>query len=504
LVNQPEKRDDHLADAPGPFVSDKTKEQITKFVTIIHRHLGLIKKDTAGQILYYFLQDTGLLQRLASYKSTKEEKIAGNIAKIFNKLKTFEANKEDASVFAVVDWIDLSMNLGESPLAADTDWTENDAVNILTIHSSKGLEFPVVFLVNLVSNRFPSIERRDQIPIPDALVKEFLPQGDAHIQEERRLFYVGMTRARDLLYLTAAKFYGEGKRERKLSPFIVEALGEENVVKEIRSVQKTAKQLSFLEWEKAPELPTQQINQPITFLSYSQIDSFLTCPLQYKYRYIVKIPVPPSAALVFGDTIHKTLKAFYERNRAGEVRTKDVLFDLYEKHWKSVVIPDKYHRDRLKLHGHDLLNEFFDTAYSPDQIPEKLEETFKIRITPMLTLGGKIDRADRRADGTLEIIDYKTGQAPKSRNVGDDLQLTVYALAATQGSERQKPDNVIVSFYFLEGQQKFSATRTQEQLTQAKEKIADIAQNITTSDFRPTPGKHCDFCEFRLICEAWQ
>ena len=104
--------------------------------------------------------------------------------------------------------------MGESPRAADTDWTEVNAVNILTAHSSKGLEFPVVFLVNLVAQRFPTTERREQIPIPDALIKEVLPIGDYHLEEERRLFYVGMTRAKDLLYFTAADYYGEGKREK--------------------------------------------------------------------------------------------------------------------------------------------------------------------------------------------------------------------------------------------------------------------------------------------------
>ena len=118
------------------------------------------------------------------------------------------------------------MELGESPLATNEDWTEINAVNILTVHSAKGLEFPIVFLVNLVAQRFPSMERREQIPIPDALIKEVLPVGDFHQQEERRLFYVGMTRAKEKLFLTAADYYGEGKREKKLSPFVYEALGD--------------------------------------------------------------------------------------------------------------------------------------------------------------------------------------------------------------------------------------------------------------------------------------
>ncbi len=467
-------------------------ENVKKLVTMIHKHLGLIKKETAGQILYYFLEGTGLLKKLATVKSSKDEKIAENIAKFFNKLKTYEVEHEDASVFTVIDWIDLSMTLGESPLAADIDWSENNAVNILTVHSAKGLEFNVVFLVNLVNARFPTTERREQIPIPDALVKELLPTGDYHEEEERRLFYVGMTRARDELYFTGAKYYGDAKREKKLSPFIFEAIGK----KELQSVSQDSKQLPLLHWEKTEEPEAKPVRQPVTYLSYSQLDTFMTCPLQYRYRYMLKIPVPPSAALSFGDTMHKTIRAFYELVKSGAHPTKQDLLRFLDDHWSHLGYGDKKYEEKMKRHGRDLLAGFYAKGFDPQVIPTGLEEPFKIKITPTLTLGGKIDRIDKLKDGTMEIIDYKTGTAPKTRDPRKDLQLTVYAMAAHE-------ENVIVSFYFFEDQTKVSGTRTKEQLVAAREEIAKRAEEISRSDFRATPGKFCDFCEFRMICEAW-
>jgi DNA helicase-2/ATP-dependent DNA helicase PcrA len=411
---------------------------------------------------------------------------------------------DDASVFAVVDWIDLSMNLGESPVATDTDWTENNAVNIMTIHSAKGLEFPVVFLVNLVSQRFPTMERREQIPIPDGLIKEILPGGDFHEQEERRLFYVGMTRSRDELYFTAAQYYGEGKREKKLSAFIIDAIGEQSVMPQVAVVEQT-KQLSFLDWKKEDPKEEKKSQQTISYLSYSQLSTFETCPLQYKYRYILKIPVPPSAALTFGDTIHRTVRAFYELVRSGKHPTGETLLRLLDDHWVSVGYGDKKYEEKMKRHGIELLTGFYKKGYDPKIVPTSLEEPFKIKITPTLTLGGKIDRIDSLPGGAIEIIDYKTGQAPKNRDVTKDPQLTVYALSATSGTSiyQKKPEKVIVSFYFFEGQEKISSTRTADQLSAAKEDIAQKAKIMEQSDFTPTPGKHCDFCEFRLICEAW-
>jgi len=493
---------------PRPFITDDTEKKIVSLVSMVHKHLGLIKKETAGQILYFFLEESGLLKKLAEYKTAKDEKIAANISRFFNKLKTFEADHDDASIFAVVDWIDLSMSLGESPLATDSDWSRNNAVNIMTIHSAKGLEFPVVFLVNLVSARFPTIERKDQIPIPDALIKEILPVGDFHTEEERRLFYVGMTRARDRLFFTGAQFYGEGKREKKLSPYIGEALGKEFIMKPPRvsqNVPADSGQLSFLDWKKEKEKEKKNpVKQHISFVSYSQLSTFATCPLQYKYRYIVKIPVPPSAALTFGDTVHKTVRAFYELVKQGTHPKKDTLLRLYAEHWSPIGFGDRKYEEKMKAHGIELLIGFYDKGYDPNVIPTALEEPFRIKITPTLTIGGKIDRIDTLSDGALEIIDYKTGQAPKSRDVAKDEQLTVYALSASSGGMfHTPPKKVIVSFYFFEGQEKISGTRTKEELDNARIDIAQKVRSMEESDFAPTPGRHCDFCEFRLLCEAW-
>jgi DNA helicase-2/ATP-dependent DNA helicase PcrA len=375
------------------------------------------------------------------------------------------------------------------------DWSENNAVNILTVHSAKGLEFNVVFLVNLVNARFPTTQRKEQIPIPDALVKEILPTGDYHEEEERRLFYVGMTRARDFLFFTGAKFYGEGKREKKLSPFIFEAIGE----RDVQTVRGDTKQLPLIDWAPADAealAGKEPVRQPITYLSYSQLDTFMTCPLQYRYRYILRIPVPPSAALSFGDTMHKTIRAFYELAMHGDRPTKQDLLRLLDDHWSHVGYGDKKYEEKMKRHGRELLEGFYIKGYNPQVIPTSLEESFKLKITPTLTLGGKIDRIDTLKDGAKEIIDYKTGQAPKTRDPKKDLQLTVYAMAGNT-------EKVIVSFYFFEDQTKVSATRTKEQLAETRKEIAHRADEISRSDFRPTPGKYCDFCEFRLICEAW-
>src|SRR5256886_6639033 len=109
------------------------------------------------------------------------------------------------------------------PISVAEAEVETPAVRVLTVHKAKGLEFPVVFLVSLVQDKFPLRGRREALEVPVELIRETLPAGDFHQQEERRLFYVGMTRARRELYLTSARDYG-GARQRKGSPFVLEAL----------------------------------------------------------------------------------------------------------------------------------------------------------------------------------------------------------------------------------------------------------------------------------------
>ena len=485
------------------FVSDQTKGKINHFIQMVHRHLGLLQKETAGQILYYFLEDSGLLKKISEYETPTEEKAAQNIAKFFDRLRTYEVDHEDASVQMVVDWLNLSMELGESPLANNIDWFEENRVNLLTVHSSKGLEFPVVFLVNLVAARFPTRERKEQIPIPEKLIKEILPQGDYHEQEERRLFYVGLTRARDRLFLTAADYYGEGKREKKLSPFVFETLGQEKIVGAKPITQQN--QLSIFDFKPIEkEKETIKPNYyPINYLSYSQIETFNNCPLQYRYRYLQRIPVPPSAALTFGDTLHRTLRDFYQGLKQNQKLKEKDLLAILEGNWSSLGYASKAHEEKMKGQAQRMLKDFYQ-KFDYKLVPKDLEQPFIIKVSPDLKVGGKIDRVDELKDGKLEIIDYKTGKTWEQKELDKSLQMTVYALAATdKGIYDKKPEDLILTFYFLDSGQKKSTQRTKEQLEQVKKEIQGKAKEIQTSLFEPKPGNLCDFCEYKLLCEAW-
>lgn len=511
------------------FLKEGTKEKVEKIVAMIKQHLTRVPTESAGQILYSFMEETGLIQNFLSPQSESETKKYQNIAKFFDKLKSFEAEHEDSGVFPVVEWIDLSMQMGESPIASDTDWSEANAVNILTIHSSKGLEFPVVFLVSLVSQRFPTRERREQIPIPQELIKEILPGGDYHMQEERRLFYVGMTRARDYLFLTAANFYGEGKRDRKISPFVYETLGEQEVSEIIqkRKIENSAVQQSLLDWmENYQETVASNVGlmtltkqhdshqHKITYVSYSQLQSFDICPLHYKLQYILKVPPRPAAALSYGSSIHGALRDFYQQWMQDNALQPEAVLALLKKVWINEGYASKEHQQKAFEQAKEILVAYLQ-KYNPQTLAQKplgVELPFQFFAkhpqdpAHVVKIGGRIDRVDALDGEKIDIIDYKTGSnVPTERELLNNLQLTVYALAANQIKDilfQRLPANIVLSLHYLEEDRILHTTRSPEQLQEATLKIFQKIQEIEQSDFTCSHTLLCQNCEYKMLCSG--
>jgi len=324
------------------------------------------------------------------------------------------------------------------------------------------------------------------------------------MQEERRLFYVGMTRAKDRLFLTAADYYGEGKREKKLSPFIFEALGD-GVMKSEQTITDN-KQLSFLEYESKDKITGGQVAQKIhvDYLSYSQIETFKICPLHYKLRYIYKLPTPATSSQSFGNSFHLTMKSFYEKVARGEKANLDLMNETLKENWINEGYMSKSHEKGSFEKAKGFLKYFLDNYYDPKIQPIALEQNFNVRIGNLM-VGGKIDRVDEDK-GEIHIIDYKTGAHPISQKEADsDLQLCIYALAANMIPEypfNRKPENVKLSLYYFDTPQIVTTRRTMKQMEEAKKNILEYKKQIEESDFKCLGNLLCETCEYKLFCKA--
>lgn len=460
-------------------------------VNIYKKHSTEINVKTAGEILYEYMKEMKIYEKILK---DEDDVASRNISMFFQKIKSFENENPNASFFQVVDYITLLTEVGESPIITNDDWQENNAVNILTVHSSKGLEFPVVFLVNLVNERFPSRNRSEDLPIPNELIKEELPKGDFHLQEERRLFYVGMTRAKERLYLTSAKYYGDGKREKKISQFVLEVLDKPDnyktvIIKQnnIFDAKKTSKSI-FLKKKK---------KLVINYLSVSQIETFKACPMHYKLKYIYKLGTPPSGPISFGISIHETLREFME--------TKHDILKIYKANFKNDGYENKKHKEEYFKKGEQYLLGFLKSEHDKKIKTVELEKKFKIKIDKTLTIGGTIDRIDDLGGGRYEVIDYKTGEKiPTQKDVDKNIQLSFYALA-TSFLFDVKPEEVKLSLYYLDTQEKITTRRTKEDLENLKKEILEIRDEIENSDFKCNNSYFCQQqCEFSMFCKKAQ
>ncbi len=488
------------------FLTPETKKKLEDFKKMTEKHLKQSKKQQAGQILYYFLIDSKLYEKFQTINTVKDERQAQNIAKFFDRIRNFETERQNSNIFTVVQWLNLMMQMGDSPTAADIDIRDNNAVNILTVHSSKGLEFKVVFLINLVSDRFPTRERTEKIPLPLEIIKEKLPKNtDFHLEEERRLFYVGMTRAKEILYFTAADYYGAGKRTKKISPFIYEALPK---LKEKEEAMEKIEQLSLENitsiYERGEEQEEKKQPLKITHLTYSNLQMFDICPLHYKAKVIFNIPTPITSVQSFGISLHTTLYDFYKTVLEGNTLNFSDCKKMLKRNWISDGYGSKKYEQERWLQANDILKKFYKTDCNPPIKPLAIELAFSFILKNGIKVSGKIDRIDKKGKG-IEIIDYKTGEDNPKADKAHRLQLAIYALAATRIKDKilnRRPENITLTLHFLEKNTKKSMTFSKEDLEKFENDLIEKVKEIENSEFKCSKNVICKNCEYKILCSA--
>lgn len=479
-------------------VEESSDEKVVSLKEKLQKFQKEITKQTPVEFVYNLVHEAKYLNQFLEEETVENQLSVKNLDLFLNIVKRFEYdfhsdNKQYPTIVDLMDYLDLMIEAGDDPAQAEIE--DIETVNLLTVHSSKGLEFPVIFVVNLVSDRFPTRNRRDTIEVPDELIKETLPSGNEHIQEERRLFYVGMTRAKKYLFMTLAKDYG-GKREKRPSGFLEETgLKTKQFKKEAAKKKRSQKALFGVGSAfRDPGVIKIKGFEP-DFMSYSQINTYETCPLKYKYSYVLRIPTLPSHNLSFGTSIHNTLKDFHQALMFRDDLTLEDVYKMYEKNWQPLGYLNEQHRKKRYESGKKVLETYFDKHKDEKIKHVALEKPFNLKIDG-IRFYGRIDRIDP-VKGGVEIVDYKTGNLKTQKDVDRDMQMAFYALGVKEALN-MKPEKL--SFYFVEGGEKLSTTRTDEQLKQARKQVKEVVKKVKKGSFEPKPGMHCKWCDYNTVC----
>ncbi|MEA1964236.1 MAG: ATP-dependent DNA helicase, partial [Candidatus Aerophobetes bacterium] len=483
-------------------LSEEAKKLIPRIIKDLENYLNLSLRCSTGEVLYKFIMNSGYFNSLTTPVSEKNEKKVQNIAKFFDIIRSTSNVLTYNRAPQFIKYLDLLIQAGDDPAVAEADM-DTEAVNVLTVHKAKGLEFPVVIMVDLVSDRFPTRLHSESISLPDYFLKEkesWLPAGNSHLQEERRLFYVGMTRAKKELYLISARDYG-GKRAKKVSQFVPEAL-------DLPKINLAVSRASALEVIKrsAPKLKgEEEINREISedkmlTLSHYKIDDYLTCPLKYKYVHILRVPVIKHHAVIYGKALHDAVQRYYYYKLRGKKVKEEELISVFENSWSSEGFESREHEEERLSEGKRALHQFYQRAEKEKSLPSFIEKEFSFSLDNNRIIG-RWDRVDIK-DGKVTIIDFKSSDISEKdkadKKTKESLQLSIYALAYKEIYDKI-PDKV--KLHFLGSGLVGEAKPTEKNFLKTVEKIRKAAQGIRNNNYKATPGyMACRYCVFRHIC----
>ncbi len=483
---------------------EKELLKISGFVKDIDRYLlKTAEKTPPGEILFEYLKEKKIIQELLLAESPETEAKAANIAAFFEILKRFSVNAQYDTVHNFVSYIDLAIKSGENPSDDDIGIKEKDAVNVMSIHKAKGLEFKVVFIIALIQEKFPGRRRGDSsLPLPEKLMHDNVDEETYFIEEERRLFYVAMTRAKDALYLTAARQY-EGAAGKKISVFLKETGFE--VPEDFAVTPDKNKRFEYFEKKQTvlERTMAEKKEGPLKISNY-QIDDYLTCPFKYKLVHIFKMPIREKPNVMIGSAMHAVAAEFYRARQEGRMADREELLKIFDSMWKPAGFITKQEADKNREAAINSINNFYDKESANTNVPKFIEKDFEFKLSSELIVRGRWDRIDE-VDGKTIIIDYKISDVRDGEKAEDKLknpdmqrQLKLYCLAYEKVFGKL-PD--LAGLYFFKSSMLVTKAFKEKTIREYEEKIFEVAENIRAGRFAATPSVFtCRFCAFYNIC----
>ncbi|MFC1566866.1 ATP-dependent helicase [bacterium] len=499
-------------------ISKQIKFTLNKLVNFIEKYIALANTMRINELFEDILEYTNYNLYIQSLDEVDYYRCIDSVEKFKKVIRAYESEQIFATLDDFLAYFDELSQDGFSMLS-DVDVSNLDEVAFMTIHQSKGLEFPVVFTAGISLSGFPGRNKQPKLHFhkykglivkqekekDSDYIKYLKPVLDEeHQKEEFRILYVALTRAKEKLFIS-----GYENKKGKVSTFLNDLVEKDEEKYEIKNEFKNLINLNSEKQKKKVSNNSLEIKNNIEniklelseklydqnlipqnlkqkyFYSVTSLEVFRQCPKKYYLKYILQIPEPSNFITTkfdyaaFGTCVHKFLELYYS-NAAGEEEFKSLVGNMG-------LMWDKNIGNKYKKLIAQISNE------KNEGKPEYFEKNFVWKVGGHF-VRGTIDRIDKLESGEYNIVDYKTGSKPKQEVY--DLSMNIYAKAFEELQEVQIKD-MILYYPFIDGRNKFNLIRDDG----IKSNITAILENIENCNFQNCNFQNCTDCSFKKVCD---
>jgi DNA helicase-2/ATP-dependent DNA helicase PcrA len=446
-----------------------------------------VQAQQQGSALEVFYDLLAAIDCIAAFERAGNSVAISNLGVLSQLIAAWDEFGSTRNFYPLREYLKMVKDSGVDPTLPPAE----DSIRIMTIHQAKGLEFPVVVLGAAMDGRLPATRRADPYEIPNCLRASGGTEPgviDLHLADERKLFYVAATRARDLLIVGTADVVN--KRGGGPSQFLYEMFGSdlraaatwsEERVKEIESRSPAGQDVRLRH-------------------SFSQLAYYLQCPMRYKFAVVYGLEVPWLDPVDFGANVHRCLEAIHQRFLQGQPTTPEELPGVVEMTWLPTGRSQPEQEAAYQEAAIRQLSRYLEEDAGILDRSMAAETLFSFPFQEDVFLG-KVDLVRRCNHSGIELVDFKTSASANAEMEQVELQLGLYALG--MGFELSDPVTRLTA-HFLEDAKKITWDWTPEHKSRSEAELADLLTRIHGQQFPPRLA-YCRQCsEFRNICPYYE
>ncbi len=481
---------------------------LTRWVRDIHSPRGGARQRIYPQeILFEILDAFRIRESSFPYDVMRD---IGLFSRMIQDIETVYMSVDDSQRFAnILNFLKTPAKTGYN-ISTDDIIRKPNAVTVSTVHQVKGLEFPVVFIVDVEAVRFPGKRKSYGGWLPEAVIKKALGRGayQGNPIEEARLFYTAMTRAERYLHVSGAQLLPLGKKDRKPSRFANRLLQDEITNDEISSDP------SRIPEGLVPCPQKQKIDETVLPTSFSEIRYYLRCPMDYRFRKGYGFTPAIPAMFGFGDTVHTIIQKLHT-GFPEEIPTLEDIESTARSAFHLKHVPrsgDPTSRpgpwEEAEDKAVEVAQKYVEEYQKDFQRMRQVEARFEIPARDCV-ISGSIDLLLKQdSEGNTleaEVIDFKAMQGGDDPVENEELEWTELALQvqlyAKAAADILGENARTGSVHLLKDNIRQEVPISEEAVAAAIKNVEWAVRGIIEGDYpmRPHPGK-CKKCDFKVLC----